>query len=413
MGILDRQRYWSFFKAYLICFGSLVGLYVVIDAFTNVDEFTKVEDKFLGVMRLMGRYYLVRIPLFYDRLCGVITMMAAIFTVTWMQRNNELLAMLAAGISTHRVIVPVIVSSALVSGVAFANQEWVVPRVAEELQRTPDDDGRRGLVIHSHRDVNDVNLGGTFAFRDTQSIAHFNATLPSSRFGSLIQITGLADDDPGSPGAEARYVPDDDPTCPLRGGWLIRGARAAPADAALDGRVLVRVGPEPAWLAVATAGAGTPLDRALQAVLPPPRTDLRKLEGGTFFLRTNLTFAMMTRSKLWYQFASTPELLASLKDPSCETERPEIAVSLHGRNLRPLLSLTLLCLSLPLVLGGMARNTFVNLGRALGTSAVFYLCLLICSYLGSNRVLSPELSAWAPLIGFGCVAASRWDQIRT
>ena len=45
---------------------------------------------------------------FYDRLCGVIGMMAAIFTVTWMQKNNELLAMLAAGISTQRVIRPVL-----------------------------------------------------------------------------------------------------------------------------------------------------------------------------------------------------------------------------------------------------------------------------------------------------------------
>ena len=42
-------------------------------------------------------------------------MMAAIFTVTWMQRNNEQLAMLAAGISTHRAIVPVLVSSVIVS----------------------------------------------------------------------------------------------------------------------------------------------------------------------------------------------------------------------------------------------------------------------------------------------------------
>ena len=35
--ILDRQRYWSFIKAYTICYFSLIGLYVVIDAFSNVD----------------------------------------------------------------------------------------------------------------------------------------------------------------------------------------------------------------------------------------------------------------------------------------------------------------------------------------------------------------------------------------
>ena len=44
MRILDRQRYWAFFKAYVICYVSLVGLYIVIDAFSNLDEFTKRAD---------------------------------------------------------------------------------------------------------------------------------------------------------------------------------------------------------------------------------------------------------------------------------------------------------------------------------------------------------------------------------
>ena len=41
MRILDRQRYWAFVKAYVICYVSLVGLYIVIDAFSNLDEFSK------------------------------------------------------------------------------------------------------------------------------------------------------------------------------------------------------------------------------------------------------------------------------------------------------------------------------------------------------------------------------------
>src|SRR5215210_6121028 len=110
MRILDRERYWAFIKAYVICFIALVGLYVVIDAFANLDEFSEVASG-VKLFRNMGRYYLVKMSLFYDRLCGVIVMMAAIFTVTWMQRNNEILAMLAAGISTQRVIRPVWVAT--------------------------------------------------------------------------------------------------------------------------------------------------------------------------------------------------------------------------------------------------------------------------------------------------------------
>ena len=39
--ILDRQRFWAFFKAYCTCYVSLVGLFIVIDAFSNMDEFQK------------------------------------------------------------------------------------------------------------------------------------------------------------------------------------------------------------------------------------------------------------------------------------------------------------------------------------------------------------------------------------
>src|SRR3954467_14215302 len=141
MRILDRERYRAYFKSYVICFTALVGLYVVIDAFSNFDEFSKRAEGAVEMFSIMGRFYLVHMSQFYDRLCGVIGMMAAIFTVTWMQKNNELLAMLAAGISTQRVIRPVVYASMLVSLLAVANQEWVMPKYAEELLRRHDDNG--------------------------------------------------------------------------------------------------------------------------------------------------------------------------------------------------------------------------------------------------------------------------------
>lgn len=407
MWILDRQRYWAFLKAYVVCFISLVGLYIVIDAFTNLDEFLKVEDKTIGLFRFMGRYYLSRTSLFYDRLCGVITMMAAIFTVTWMQRNNEHLAMMAAGISTQRAIRPVIVSAVLVSGLAIANQELVIPRIAEELQRTPDDDGQRKVRTYSRRDVNQVLFEGhagqhSFNYRDTQTVEPFKATFPTNRFGQMLDITGR----------QARHVPEHVRRSPLHGGWLIRGATLSPADALLDGEVLERLDPD-AWTVAATGGVARVQAEALIKALPPPRGQDFGLEPGTYFLRSNLSFTTLTQSRQWYQFATTPQLIRALEDPTFDAEHNEIAVFLHGRNLRPLLSVTLLGLSLPLVLGGYGRNMFVNLGLALGTSAGFYLVLFLAQWLGNNKLIAPDLAAWSPLLLFGTIAAARWGAIRT
>src|SRR5262249_62201763 len=159
MRILDRERYKAYFKAYAVCFTALVGLYIVIDAFSNFDEFSKRAEGVVETFAIMVRFYLVHMTQFYDRLCGVIGMMAAIFTVTWMQKNNELLAMLAAGISTHRIIRPVWVSAVVVSGLAVINQEFIMPPLGEELHKSHDDDGlrknirtrrydARGILIH-------------------------------------------------------------------------------------------------------------------------------------------------------------------------------------------------------------------------------------------------------------------------
>jgi lipopolysaccharide export system permease protein len=386
MRILDTERYKSFLKAYVICFIALVGLYIVIDAFNKLDEFTEVTEGTVELLRYMGWYYSIRVCLFFDELCGVMTMMAAIFTVTWMQRNNELLAMLAAGISAHRVIRPVLVSAILVSLCAVANQECVLPRFGEELQKEPDDDGKVKVRVSSRYDINGILIHGKDGDRASQTIMPFNASLPVAAFDTQVELNAK----------QGRYIPESDTSSPLHGGWLLRGATVTPADLAIEqNQLLIKVD-----------------DESLKRY--PPPLDKPPVVGGTaLFLKTNLSFAAVTRNRRWFEFARTPDLITALSDPVNDPEKIEIAVALHARLLRPFLSFTLLCLSLPLVMGGDSRNMFINLGMSLGTSAIFYGVCFLGRFLGNNSVISPEVAAWAPLIGFGTLAVARWDTIRT
>jgi lipopolysaccharide export system permease protein len=400
MRILDQQRYWAFVKAYFICFTALVGLYVVIDAFSNIDEFSEVASG-LELVTHMARYYLVHMSSYYNQLCGVISMMAAIFTVTWMQKNNELLAMLAAGISTQRIIRPVLISAVIVSGLAVANQEWVIPAVAEELQKPPDDDGERKLKVSSKQDSNDLVIHGAYAYRAQRTIVPFNLTFLEDRFGA--QLTVFA--------TQGTYIPEDDPRAPLKGGWILRNVQFTPPDAPLTDqmrKVFVEITPDQL--------AKFPRPMA------PPREDSPKdarmltppvVPGPTYFLRTDATFAAVSRNPQWYQYASTPELVRALNDPISASQKLEIGVFLHGRMIRPFMSFCLMIVSLPLVLSGESRNMFVNLGLSLATSGVFYALTFLCQYLGTNNVLSPEMSAWLPLFLFATVGIARWDRIRT
>ena len=81
----------------------------------------------------------------------------------------------------------------------------------------------------------------------------------------------------------------------------------------------------------------------------------------------------MTRKPSWYQYASMGELLDGLSTrPASGPSAPRSRSYIHVRLLRPILALTLMFMSLPLVLGGYGRNMFINLGFALGNSALFY-----------------------------------------
>jgi lipopolysaccharide export system permease protein len=446
MRILDRQRYWSFLKANVICYASLVGLYIVIDAFSNLDEFSKRAEGLVETFQVMGRFYLIRQSLMFDQLSGVIGMMAAIFTVTWMQRNNEQLAILAAGVSTHRAIRPVLVASVFVIGICVANQELVMPRFAEDLAKSHDDDGNTAVHVTGRYDGRNVYIHGVDADRASKTLFPFWVTIPKDIFGSIRDIKGQ----------QATYIPPDHPTAPLKGGWLVRRAVVSPLieeELLGDSDVLRHVDDLQGFpgaykptikndgqlkpnakraLLIETISERTfspHSEYACFAAFPslPPCANLiaaktysfldRKFDlgRGTYFLKTSLTFQAMTRKTNWYQFAMTRDLLYGLTDPATGegSERNDMAMFVHVRLLRPLLGMNLLFMTLPLVLGGYGRNTFINLGLALGNSAMFYGGAIFCQYLGGFKVISPALAAWAPLIVFGTIATIRWDQIRT
>src|SRR5438105_1298690 len=127
--LLDRMLIRSYVKAYLICLVSLLSLFIVVDLFTNLDDFTHGHRGLGSVLKHIGIYYSYKTAQVFDRLCEAIVLMAAMFTVAWIQRNNELLPVLSAGVSTRRLVRPVLCAACAMVGLSIANQELVLPRV--------------------------------------------------------------------------------------------------------------------------------------------------------------------------------------------------------------------------------------------------------------------------------------------
>ncbi len=131
--IIDRYMLRQFVQVLIICLLSLIGLYIVIDAFSHLDHFIDYAGKHGSLLKIMGAYYAYRGIAFFDRTSGVLTLIAVMFTVTWIQRHHEMTALLAAGITRTRVLRPVLVAAVCVSLAAAANREIVMPNIREHL----------------------------------------------------------------------------------------------------------------------------------------------------------------------------------------------------------------------------------------------------------------------------------------
>ena len=135
MKTLDRYVAKNFIIGYIISLMVLVGLRVVIDLFVNLDEFAENTNPVANVLS----YYAVQSTLYFRDFAGMITVVAAVFSLGKMTRNNELIAVMASGVSLKRVIAPIVFLAILFSGLLVVDQELVIPRLANRLVRSHDD----------------------------------------------------------------------------------------------------------------------------------------------------------------------------------------------------------------------------------------------------------------------------------
>src|SRR5262245_38499872 len=190
MKTIDRMLLLSYLKAYLFCLVSLLSLYVVVDLFTNLEDFAHGLTGLMPVLKRIGTYYGYKVSQIFDRLCEAIVLLAATFTVAWVQRNNELLPLLSAGVSTRRVIRPVLVGAVLMLGLGVANQELVIPKIAHFLKTDrgdPEGNGKR--EVPGGFDRNGVHIEGFVGSRRDLSVESFHVLIPETIASGLLHVS--------------------------------------------------------------------------------------------------------------------------------------------------------------------------------------------------------------------------------
>jgi len=139
MKTLDKYIAKHFLIGYAIAFCVLIGLRIIIDLFVNLDEFTEHAD--LGTFEVIKNiltFYGLNSLLYFRDFAGMITVVAATFSVGKMVRNNELVAVMASGVSLKRVIGPIFVLAIVLTGFLVIDQEVIIPPLGDKLARKHD-----------------------------------------------------------------------------------------------------------------------------------------------------------------------------------------------------------------------------------------------------------------------------------
>jgi lipopolysaccharide export system permease protein len=356
MLLFDRYLLKRFFRTLLVCFASVAGLFVVIDVFANLEEFITLGERHGGLALVIVEYYTPRVALVFDRTGAFLILLAAMFTITWLHRSNELTALFAAGVSPRRIARPLVGAAVVVVATAALNRELLLPAHRDELTRNAQDWlGAKPRALFPRRDHRtDILLNGEATYPGERRIGrpHFSFDEPIANYGRHVAAES----------AFYRPATKDRP-----GGYLFQGVTEPEELAELPSLVI--------------AGAPT--------VLTP--RDYRWLDKDQCFVVSDVGFEQLAGGAGWRQFSSTPQLLAGVRNASLDYGA-DARVEIHSRLVRPFLDLSLLFLGLPLAFLADHRNVFLAMG--------FLIVVLSFQGMGAAYWVRPALAAWAPLMLF-------------
>ncbi|HTQ40790.1 MAG TPA: LptF/LptG family permease [Pirellulales bacterium] len=367
MTILDRYLLQQFLQNFLICFCSLAGLYIVIDAFGYLDSFIRAAGEHGSLWAIMGEYYGYQTIGFFDRTSGILTLVAAMFTISLFQRYNEMTALQAAGIRKWRIIKPLVAAILVFTALAVVNREVVIasPAVRSHLRTglAQDLKGETAVDMIPRTDnKTGIILRGKQTVAKEQCIEKPAFALPAELDDYGRQLTA----------AKAFYQPcnTEHPNGYLLKGVTLPKSIASKPTLSLDGEPVILTPHDYPWLA--------PDD---------------------CFVVSGITFEYLAGADDWRRNASLPELVAGLHNPSLNLGS-DVRVAMHARVVQPVLDVVLLFLGLPLLLSRYNRNVFFAIGLCVALVVGFYLVIFGCQYLGSNYLINPSLAAWLPLMIF-------------
>ncbi|MDM8153449.1 LptF/LptG family permease [Bacteroides gallinaceum] len=187
---IDRYIIVKFLGTYFFAIALIISIAVVFDVNENIDRF--INNK-APLEAIVFDYYLNFIPYYTNLFSPLFVFIAVIFFTSKLAENSEIIAMFSTGMSFKRLMVPYMISAAIISAVTFVLGTEVIPTGSvtrlkfEELykKKKSADYARNiqlevdtGVVAYMERYENYNKTGYRFSldkFEDHKLVSHLTA----------------------------------------------------------------------------------------------------------------------------------------------------------------------------------------------------------------------------------------------
>lgn len=372
MKILDKYIAKNFLIGYGIMFCVLMGLVMSIDLFVNIGEFA--EHSALGtgaVIMNIIRYYGAQSTLWFRDMAGMITVVAATFSLAKLTKNNELIAVMASGVSLKRVIAPIIGLAAVLTLILVVDQEIAIPRLARQLIKSHDtlpDEERYELWFMSDENASLVSAK-TYSEK-TRVMTKPTIILREEITKILHRVVGQIQADSASYDAE-------------RKGWVLVNG----------GQRKVATTPEE----VDFIDKPVPVD-FYKSDLTPEDIPLRQQED----------YKALLSSRQLAELAKKRGV--RIKDQA------EFYLHKHSRITKPIINMVMLMVALPVLVCRDPKTMKTAIMKSFGITSACFIVTFVCEMLATEVVFNrirPELWAWAPVFIFLPIAIIEIDSMKT
>lgn len=127
--IWDRYFLIQYLKAFFLFIFCFYGLYILIDYTSRLHAIQSLKLSVLEIIYYYGLMFLLRMDILVS--FGII--IATVYVLTTLNLHNELIALLASGVTKKRLLLPFVIMGFVFTGLLYVNVGFFMPRAIQQL----------------------------------------------------------------------------------------------------------------------------------------------------------------------------------------------------------------------------------------------------------------------------------------